>query len=333
MSEFGVPVVKIGKIGKHPNADRLELTQVEGVTCVVQAGQWKTGDKAVYVPVDAMVPRTDQFSWLFTEGDDKERKRVCAARIRGIFSMGLLVPAPDGFDVGQDAAAALDILKYEAPTPAFMGGKVDTFRNGNFIPVYGVENYFKYRDVIQAGEMVIVTEKIHGTNSRFIFDNDGLHCGSHLVWWAKDADTKNVWWQVAEQYDLESKLMQIPNIVIYGETYGDGIQDLKYDLKGKYEFAVFDAFDTMGGRFLTFDELRSVCEGIGLPMIPSLYYGPFDPAKIEPMKDGASTLAKHIREGIVIKSLENRFDERLGRVILKAKSEAYLLRKNGTEFH
>ena len=39
----------------------------------------------------------------------------------------------------------------------------------------------------------------------------------------------------------------------------------------------------------------------------------------------------HFREGVVIRPLVERRDDRLGRVILKIVSEEYLLRKGGTE--
>jgi len=51
------------------------------------------------------------------------------------------------------------------------------------------------------------------------------------------------------------------------------------------------------------------------------------------LSGGKSELAEHMREGCVIHPVRERFDERLGRVIVKMVGEDYLLRKGGTEFH
>jgi hypothetical protein len=41
---------------------------------------------------------------------------------------------------------------------------------------------------------------------------------------------------------------------------------------------------------------------------------------------------KHIREGVIVKPIEERYDLVLGRVALKHRSIAYMCRKGGTEF-
>src|SRR5690606_37555525 len=55
-SEFNVEVVKIGEILPHPNADRLDLAKFAGCTVVVKKDEFRAGDPAVHVPVDALVP-------------------------------------------------------------------------------------------------------------------------------------------------------------------------------------------------------------------------------------------------------------------------------------
>src|SRR5574343_587969 len=98
MSEFHVVVVEIGKVGKHPNADTLSITSVlGGYPVIFRTGQFNQGDKAVYVPVDAICPASDpRFAFL------GENNRIKAKRLRGIFSMGLLVEANSEWTVGQN---------------------------------------------------------------------------------------------------------------------------------------------------------------------------------------------------------------------------------------
>jgi hypothetical protein len=58
MSELHAPVVRIGKVGKHPNADTLSITQAGGFPVIFRTGDFKEGDLAVYVPIDSLLPST-----------------------------------------------------------------------------------------------------------------------------------------------------------------------------------------------------------------------------------------------------------------------------------
>ncbi len=127
MTEFHVEVVRIGPVTKHPNADRLEFTTVHadengqgGYPVIFQAGSFKEGDRAVYVPVDAVVPETEEWSWLWegTPNPPPRKRRIKAKKLRGIFSMGLLTKVPETHKynrVGVDLAEAMGITKYEDP--------------------------------------------------------------------------------------------------------------------------------------------------------------------------------------------------------------------------
>ena len=58
--------------------------------------------------------------------------------------------------------------------------------------------------------------------------------------------------------------------------------------------------------------------------------------KVKEYTDGFDTIGtnpKQIREGIVIKPLNERWDDEIGRVMVKSVSEVYKLRKNGTELN
>ena len=87
--EHRVEVVRILDVQPHPAADRLDVAKVYGFPVVCRRGEYAVGDLAAYVPIDSMVPLTEQWAWL-TQGKEKHR-RIEAKKIRGIFSMGLLV--------------------------------------------------------------------------------------------------------------------------------------------------------------------------------------------------------------------------------------------------
>jgi len=58
-------VVRVGEVLEHDNADNLEIVKVFGYTVVVRKGDFKSGDLAVYIPPDSVVPETSQFDFLF----------------------------------------------------------------------------------------------------------------------------------------------------------------------------------------------------------------------------------------------------------------------------
>lgn len=337
MSEFRVPVVRLGKTGKHPNADTLSITQIEGGPCIFGTEDFKEGDLAVYVPVDAVVPETVPG----TEFLGKHR-RIKAKKIRGIFSMGILLPMsvlpgldgnPYAFEFyteGTDVAQFLKIVKYEEPEPAAWRTD-DSSPPKCTAPVYDVESYRKYKHYLIPGESVVVTEKIHGTNSRFVVLGDELHVGSHNRW--KKEDDRNLWWKVAKQYNLKEKLAKYPGYVLYGEIYGQ-VQDLKYGaLPGELFFRAFDVFNSNTGRWLDPHDFFQFCDELGIQIVPVLWMGPYIPDGVEALAGGTSTLAENIREGVVIRPIVERWNNETGRTVLKLVSEQYLLRRGGTELH
>src|SRR6266566_6907934 len=195
MSEFRVQVIEISKYGKHPNADTLSITHVLGDYPVIfRTGDYETGDKAVYIPVDAIVPNNDP-RWEFLGGHN----RIKAKKLRGIFSMGLLTTADPSWEVGQIVQDELRILKYEPPI--LVGGGGDNERCPFDFPIYtDIEGYRKFSNILKEGEEVILTEKLHGCNSRFVWKDDRLWVGSHKC--VKKEDDSNLWWAVAKKLDL-----------------------------------------------------------------------------------------------------------------------------------
>src|SRR3989337_1289584 len=103
MTEFRVQVVEIGEVRKHQNADSLSITDVHGgYPCVIRTGEFKEGDKAVYIPVDSLVPLDDpRFSFL-KKDCSRTHHKIKAVKLRGVFSMGLLIPSELQWNAGED---------------------------------------------------------------------------------------------------------------------------------------------------------------------------------------------------------------------------------------
>ena len=263
MSEFHVEVVRIGPCEKHPNADTLSITQIHGGYPVCfRTGEYETGDLAVYVPVDAVVPEGDP-RWEFLQG----ARRIKAKRLRGIFSMGLLTPVEPGWDEGENVQERLHIEKYEPAVHVQAGSSADDEANPIDLPVYtDIEGWRRHKYAILDGEEVTITEKIHGETFR------AMHEGSRL-WIGSRTRVKAL------------------------------------------------------GRYLDRDDFLRMCDVLGLDVAPDLYRGPWS-ANLISLAEGRSTLdPSHVREGIVIKPVRERWDGHLGRVILKYVGEGFLLKQ------
>jgi len=367
MTEFHVDVVRIGRVEKHPNADSLSITRVHGdggYPVIFRTGDYHEGDLAVYVPIDSVVPVEDM-RWAFLAG----HTRIKAKRLRGIFSMGLLTHADPSWEEGRDVGEELGIVKHEpavrvsAGRPGGQAGRgadaEDAAGLAAQVGVYDLEGLRRYPNLLREGEVVAITEKIHGSNARFMHDGVRLWVGSRTrwlreswdpmggvrPWWSRAwqwvrarfglpidvVQNESVWWQVARRLNLAERLAAFPGHVFFGEVYGEGIQDLTYGVPASEgaRLAIFDIQDTKTREFLAHDRVRSICVRLGLDAVPTLYVGLWRP-DLAVLAEGKSTMpgTSHVREGIVVRPFDERVDLKFGRVILKLAGEGYLLRKS-----
>lgn len=337
MSAFRVEVVRLGPVEHHPNADALDVTRVHGgYPCIVRRGEYAEGDLAVYVPVDALVPvDAPRFAFLASRGtrnflgDGRQRHRVRAMRLRGVFSMGLLVKPGPEWTEGQDVREVLDIVKYEPPEP--MTGQEDDEKDPGILPVYDVEGLRRWPDLFLPGEEVVVTEKIDGENARFVWHDGRLHVASRTRF--KKLESTTPWNMVARDYELATRLRDCP-YAFFGEVFGGGAQNQLYGVqRGRRDLRIFDVLEVATRRWLAFDIAIEVADGYGMPWVPVLWRGAWSNLEaVAPLAEGLTTIggATHVREGIVIRPTVERFDDRIGRVILKLHGEGGLTRKETT---
>lgn len=356
MSTLKVTVEKL-IIEPHPNADLLELAQVGLYRAVVAKDAYKTGEYAIYIPEQAIIP-DELIEELGLTGRlaGKAKNRVKAVRLRGALSQGI-VCRPAGLNhvedwAGSDAdfAEMLGITKWVPEIPAHMSGKVAPAPD--LIRWVDIENLKRYPDIFTPGEQVVATEKIHGTcclvtylaaSDQLIISSKGF--GDKRL--ALEYDENNLYWRAAIQYGLRNKLSEMANhrsytsVALFGEVYGQGIQDLAYGKAvGRNEtlgFVAFDiaAVDGRGKHWLDTDVFEGSMEQYDIPAAPILYEGVFDLEKLTAVVSGPTVLGDgaHIREGIVIRPLTEAHSDILGgRKIAKLVSDDYLLRKGGTEF-
>jgi RNA ligase (TIGR02306 family) len=196
MSSFECPVVRV-EIEPHPNADAIEIARVGGYMAIVKKGHLKTGDLAVYIPEQAVLPEWLLKNMGFWDAMNNRgllnggsRDRVKAIKLRGVLSQGLVLAganvndtlmlsmpfesASEGFNPnvdtgllkryaeGECVAGDLGIVKYEPAIPMHMRARV---AGGDLEATisYDFENIKKSPGLFDEGMPVVITEKIHGT--------------------------------------------------------------------------------------------------------------------------------------------------------------------------
>lgn len=193
MSSHKIEVVPV-VLEKHPNADTLSIVKVYGWDCIVKTEQFNGVPLAAFIIPDSIVDTSiPEFAFL-REQNNKiyEKRRIKAAKYRGVPSQGLLVPARKHWKLGDDVADELKIEHYEpqmmqrgpgAPKLKSIQAKIP-FIDGVPVPVYtDIENFRRYNKAFDDLAIdVVVTEKIHGANFRCVHDGKQLHVGSHRTW-------------------------------------------------------------------------------------------------------------------------------------------------------
>ena len=88
------------------------------------------------------------------------------------------------------------------------------------------------------------------------------------------------------------------------------------------------------GVFLSTDAVLKLLDGLDLKYVQIVYRGPYSKWKLARHVNGKSLVpgSDNIREGIVIRPDQERVNANIGRVVLKAVAENYLLQKGGTEY-
>jgi RNA ligase (TIGR02306 family) len=345
MSELKVEVVKIDEIKVHPNADALDLAIVKGWQTVVRKGEFKSGELAVYFPLDSVLP--ERLSEAIGVTKYLHSGRVCAAKLRGEPSYGLLwnkqqcedyiYPPPfdtRNFGEDMDLTEGLGVTKWEPP-PDLNDGETEK-PHSNFFCYTDIQNMRNFPNIIQEGEDVRMTEKVHGANHRIGLIDNTLMVGSHNL--RKRENDKSKWWEPVRMFPAVKDLLQHlrkensdSDVTIFGELYG--VQDLKYGLKnGGLGYRCYDI--SINGKYLNYFEFSMITSEYRIPVVPVLYRGPFS-LDIVKSFEGKSRIegADNIIEGVVVTPVIERYDAKIGRVVLKYVYDSYLCRKNGTEFH
>lgn len=349
-SDSEVRVIRISALEKHPNADKLSIVQADGRPVVVRTQDWQVGDLAVYVPVDMIVP-TEQPEFEFLKG----HSRVRAARLRGVFSEGLLIKSRPSMALGEEVSSKFGILKFvppaeREPTPPAVesrGGSRGarllilapvlltcvSFVALGWYAFYLAPLWFVLADMILRSRRKPISlgyydiQPLHRhTMEGHVIVTEKIH-GCHAAYLKLKGKLycfsrtvlrtgENDWTQIAKDYGLH----RIPEgFILRGEIYGKGIQDLTYATH-KPLFVAFDLQDYHSRVFQHHDEMVATCKMLCIPTVPELYRGDIKDMPVD-LAEGPSALADHVREGIVIRGGDRK---------LKVVGQGFKLRKEQT---
>ncbi len=356
MDHFSVPLVKIKDIKPHPNADNLQLAYVLGYQCIIRKGVFTTGQTVAYIPEDSIVPE-NILKYLGFWNEDKNQgnlygsthNRVKAVKLRGEISQGILFPYTG--KLGTDLKEKLGITKYTPPVPIQMNGEVTAGLPGSTLS-FDIESYLRYPEVLIPGEPVVYTEKLHGTFCGIGFSTNKVEYSFgeklNITIFSKGLGKQGLVFRNNEKNEKNLYVRTIakilPNIdsisnyregsgFILGEITGKGVQDLTYDGKVQFRaFAVIKQDAYRGNQFLDFQYAKEFTDIIGVPFVPVLAREGFREERLFELGQGTSTLGGCLREGVVVVPEHDREVPGMGRVALKYKGEAYIMRHKSTEY-
>lgn len=354
MATFQVDIRPIVEVKEHPNADRLAIYFVQGISLqlVAQKG-YEFGEEVIYFPLDSVLPDwvLDRIG-LTGKLAGSAHNRVKTVRLRGELSQGIIA-SPELFkdEIAErpntPLTEILQVEKYEPEMKITMGGRLKTLPPG--VEFYDIEGCERYSHVLQFlinnRIPVVVTEKLEGANFACAVYKDGSqHVCSHRNSVVEDPDCKsqNAFWEATRSLELLERaaglcsLEKADFVTIRGEVIGPKIQGNIYgldkpvvrifDLQINGRYVNYTRFLTLIRRTNRFVERYAPNEKL---FVPAIYFGELGEwmgkATIQELSNGPSVFGDDIlREGIVIKPMNEMTHPDIGRLILKQRSPLYL---------
>lgn len=348
MSTFKVTSEIIATSTPHPNADRLDISTLEGMTFQFVTGrdQFKPGDQVVYYPIDSILPAPIIHRMGLTgKLAGKDKSRVKTLKLRGVTSQGLVEPLNDpngAVPAGTDMTELLGVLKWEPePIPCQAGTLLPLSSVGVGLSKYDIEGADRYPDVVELlmDQQVCVTEKLEGMNfSVTVIRGGGRFVNQRDYTIIPDMGSLHDFWKVAESQQLFQKAEEFMRfggnfVTLYGEYIGPKVQKNIYKLQAN-EVCIFDV--KLDSGWLSSNQLDALSASGKDPIlpwggvVPILSHGPtlrqwLNGRTVQEAANGESRLTEGVlREGIVIRPMAEQHHPELGRLILKQRSGEYL---------
>ena len=327
----------IGDISPIQDADSIEVASVLGWKVVVRKGQFKTGDRCVYIEIDSVLPYETNSAFAFLA----ERKgKVRTAKLRGQISQGIVFPLPDlgieeavetGADVTErlgitklDDFVAANVMDSEGQWPFYLC-KTDQER---------LQTFDEERFASLKNHLWEVTCKADGTSVSLSYNNGEIKTCSRNV--SMKRVEGSFYKYLEDQWAAITKLSGYcaangVNLAVQGEHIGPKVQGNYYNLVAP-DWKIFDIWDIDRQRYVTPGERHKLLDDMGLAGLSApVVHRNFDitglsrPELID-MADGESLITKgKKREGLVWKAEDD------GMLHFKTVSNKYLLKNAGKD--
>lgn len=347
-------IQKVLKVEPIPNADKIEAVSILGWKVVCQKGQFKEGDLVVYVEIDSLLPIKPEYEFLRKSSykkleDGTEWFRIKTCKLRGQISQGLCLPRnilPFGYhirvtpydairdgkilSVGDDISEILGIKHYEKPIPILLAGQVKGYFP-SFIPktdeiraqaIPELLNEFK-------GFQYYITTKVDGTSMTLYYKDEEVGVCSRNLELKENKDS--AYWKVLEKEDVIGRLKDHKkNIAIQGELVGPEIQKNRLGLT-EHKFLVFNIWDINEQRYYNLNDMSITCFNLNLERVPFIttdirYNDFYSIEQLLEMAKGKYEGTNNNREGMVVRSVEDKNFSDGTRMSFKVVNDEYLLR-------
>lgn len=299
----------IKEVKKHSNADSLDLATILGWQSVIKRGEYKAGDKVVFVVVDTILPRAPWSEFLVDKKNPEKPIRLNTVKLRGEYSSGLVLPLSilpenvQGWQEGADVGGFLEIKKYEKEISASLSGEVVCVFPTYLAPMTDEDNGLsnpEIVDLVLKSDEITVTQKLDGSSATLIIENGEIKhvCSRRL---SLKETSSNAFWYAARKLTIPEGFTGI----IQGELMGPGIQGNQLELK---EPTLYVYQIKQDHSYLTYDEMLNLCvQVLNSKCVPLNFCGSpkefcdGDYKKMQNHADGMKFENGKLMEGIVVR--------------------------------
>lgn len=347
MSRKLASIQRIWKIEPIDGADRIELAYVLGWQCVVNKGQFKPMDLAVYFEIDSFLPIRPEYEFMRASSYRNtdimgEGFRLKTQKFRGQVSQGLLLPVslfhevPTDTELGTDVTEILQVRKWEIEERATTGGTV-IGELPRSIPHTDETRVQAAPELIKefAGLQYYISTKMDGSSHSISFDENGIHVTGHNYEY-KDDGSSDFYNLVNERGYVDiikvfAEREGLKEFTVQGEFCAPGIQQNRLKLK-RPEWYVFTIMEN--GRRVGLDRMLAICKALEFTTVPIEEVDTDLPAKYPTVEallvraDGNYPNGGK-KEGIVIRPVEPVYSRSIcAELSMKVVSNKYLLKND-----
>lgn len=194
-----------------------------------------------------------------------------------------------------------------------------------------INNLYKEQAILECGT-IYALEKIHGTSAHIHYEKtnpESTDPKSHQLTFFSGGEKHDKFKALFDEKFLDFVLFSfgLDSITVYGEAYGGKCQGMKATYGDELKFVVFDV--RFNGKWLSVPEAENVAKLLKLEFVDYVKIKA-DIVEIDAQRDRDSTQAIRNgvgagkrREGVVLRPLEELFDERGNRIIAKHKNAEF----------